>query len=210
MKKILISLIILFLISGCTQAPITQPSSEPEVEVGEGVLTVDEEGTPQTDIFTISKGSSITFDKKKITLKELDFRNELTLTIDGTDFVFYETKITEIFKGLIITPQELHFDHQGMDTHAMIEILRFKPGQDEYLLYIDQEVNIPNKGKVILKDVSTTSLKSISIKVSNEIGTIDERVHKGETKDIFGVKITNIYPRARNIGYEKYALLKIE
>lgn len=214
MKKILITLIILLFVCGCMQT--TQKSQEPEttgpeVELGEGTHDVDEQGAPQTDTFTISKGNYIMFGDKKVTVKDLNFDNELIININGKELTFYQTKQKEIFQGLVITPQEFHLDKiEGLDTYAVLKIEEFVKEPNQYIIYYNQQIDVPGNGKVILTDVLTDDRSRIAIKVVNDQGTEYAKIKKGETVEILGVKITNIFPRPRAIGYEKYAVIQIE
>lgn len=211
-KKILITLIIFLFVCGCVQQQVEQQEKTdgPEVELGEGTLNVDEQGAPQENIFTISKGNHIMFNSKKVTIKDLNFDNELILDVDGKELVFFHTKQKEIFQGLIITPQEFHLDKISDDTYAVIKIEELKLEPNQYLVYYNQEISIPGKGKVILKDVFTDNMDGVFVKVITEKGTDYARIKKGETVELFELKITNIFPRPRPIGYEKYALMQVE
>lgn len=208
MKKIIILLTLLVLISGCVDLQTETQDSGPDVELGEGASDIDQQGTPSKNTFTISEGSFITYNKKKILVKELNFRNEMTLSVDGKELIFYQTKTKEIFQDLEITPLEFHLDPEGEDTNVVLEINKLSLEPNQYLLYKDQEA-VTNKGKVVLKDVIGDKMNAIMVRVSNEQGGIEERINKGDTEEILGVTITNVYPRARAIGYEKYAIIGV-
>lgn len=219
MKKIaiLMSIILsIILLSGCiptTQIQTQKPAetqTSPNVKLGEGTTNINKTGAPQQNTFIISEGKSITFNNKKITLKNLNFRNEMTLNIDGKDYVFFQTKVMEIVKGLEIYPLEFHFDPEGEDTYVNLEIKKLVLKENEHIMYKGESLDIPNKGKIILKDVNDDNVKSIRIQVRTKDNLKEERINKMETKNLLDIKITNIYPRARAISLEKYALIRVE
>ena len=102
---------------------------------------------------------------------------------------------------------ELIYPEDG--TYVVLDIKDFKPAENQYLLYLKGEAKT-DKGTVLLKDVTGDNMGSIWVKISNEQGSEDVRIFEGESEEKFGVKVTNVFPRARAISYEKYALIQVE
>jgi len=203
MKKVLILCLLLVFVAGCV--PLENKPLDVVDRAGFGLSDALEslKGKLSSNEYLLTPASKVRVDGKLVELKDLAFDYKMIFSIDGQDYLIKETNREEIVNGLSITVTKVSFDPENKDTYAITKIAKYVPGENEYLMYIDNMVTIDGKNVKLYKFLDD---KSIYLSVDNT----DERIKEGETKVIKDLKITNVKTNLRAITSEKYSILKIE
>lgn len=205
MKKILFSLLILFLM-GCV--PLQQIKQPVEENIGE-VENLVEEGTGfvkeiVAEEYKITPGGAMTVEGIKLKVVDITPDYEILLNVDDIDYIIYETHKQEIVRGLEIVVNDKKFDPTGKNTYVILKVTKFVPGENEYLMYNNDQITVADK-VITLSSVDTDTLQSILIKVNN----IEKRLNKGQTENINNLAVTNVNTNPRAVTSEKYAIVKV-
>lgn len=207
MRKILLCILLVFIL-GCVPVAEELTGLEPG-EIEEGAEELVEEGLSFVDKiipneYRFVPGASLTILGKKVTVKDITTEYETIIQVDGTQKTIKTTQTPEYINGLNVVATELNFDGTGLNTYVILKITEFKLGEDEYLLFYKDKMEIDGK-KVELDDVYTDNKDSISVGVQG----VYARIIKGETKVLNGIEVTNVRTNPRAISSEKYAVLKL-
>lgn len=174
-----------------------------EVQTPSQPTTPDNNPPPATQTeYKLTRGDSVTVDGKKFTLVDFSIfatKLEINVNVDGQDWALYETGKPQIFNGLSITAVSI----DRFQTYVILKIEPFNLGPDEYIVKYRQDYTI--QGKVVqLFDVQDNN--GALVKVDDLENVL---IVPGDTKQVGGLKITDVEYFYRDLTTERYAILKI-
>lgn len=177
-----------------SQSPVVNPIPTP---------TPTPAPTPTTE-YTLVQGDKITVGGKTLTLVDFSiFQGMLdtVVDVDGVTRDIYETNKPEIINGLRVTP--INVDR--LQTQVTLDVRPFTLGPDEYLLEMNAGQVILGK-TLVLREVQDDN--GILVELT-ELEKGNVFVMPGDTKQIDGVKITNVESFYRSGHGERYAVVKV-
>lgn len=204
MKKALMICLILIFVAGCIT--VEEKPKDIVVRASDGLSESLEavKGDLGSDEYLMTPESRVVIGGREVTMKELAYDYKMTFKIDGQTYLITETNKEEIVNDVIITVKKVNFDPEDVDTYAIVNIIKYVPGENEYLMYYEDNV-VVGGSTVTLRRFNDDG--SIYVKVDD---LEDERVKKGETIEIRDLSITNVKTNLRAITSEKYSVLRIE
>ena len=217
MNPRLLSLLILSIfILGCTpELPATleevaaeekneDPATPEEGEPEEGEQEETEGDTAPYDNFT--EGETKDLLGHTITVTKIYTTPQIDIEVDGFSTSIKETKTEEIIKGLKIAVQVFEYDYSATgNTFITLKIEELLLGENEYLVEKGAPVVVGDK-EVYLDESRYDGAIYVSVYDKGEKTGDKEKIRSGETKEVYGLTITNTqnYFRVRH-----YAILEI-
>lgn len=203
MKKILLSLLVLFLI-GCVplqpKEELEEGPEEVESYVSEGVGFVK---MIMANEYKISPVGSIMVESTKISVESITDEYEVELLVGDTPYVIYETNKPEIVNNIEIIAKEIKYGTTPEKTYVILKAKSYQPKANEYLMHINDKITI-GEHTITLMSVDTDTLHSIQLVVD----TTDKRLNKGQTAVINNMEVTNVDTNQRAMASEKYAIIR--
>lgn len=199
MRKIL-ALFSILLLAGCLQVP------SPD-DLAEGAKNIIRDKLGQ-EIgiagFDMKEGDTVTVDSKVIRLVSFNPDYVVVFDVDGQEREMRETQDPQIVNGIELTIKYRKYDATDLEnTYVKTDIVKYVPGKDEYLFYLDDVKQILGHtvGLDMLEKDGTVTL---SVDTTNSLRVMEDR-----QEGILDIYITNIRPNHRAIASERYVILKI-
>jgi len=201
MKIKILLLIIIFLLA-CK--PI-QEKPEPTYVSEKTTEPEREEYIPITDFYKIKPNETIIFDGIPITLTELK-TSSVTIKVKDIEKTFTETNIPKIIHNLEISVFLISYDPSNIGANKVVfKINKFEQDQDQYLMYLYNEVTI--KG-ITLRLLDVKLDRSVFVDIPNKY--VRKQIKEGQNIKYGNLNITNIRGYFGGTRSEKYALLEIK
>jgi len=227
MKKLVIALAILVLISGCAkdlmeetpqpaveqpvvEAPIVQEPVVEEPVVTEPVVQEPVVETPTVmpeGIYTLKFDEPFTFDNVDLKLTDIDTSAaQFRIEVNGKQIIFHNTREPEIASGLMM--EVATFKNYGLSdprTYLNLSIKRFELGDNEYLVEKSSPVELPDGSMLSVSTrISDTNVRTASVSIT---GDNTQDVLEGKSVNFNNYTVTNL----RTFGKSKeYAWLRVE
>jgi len=202
MKKIIYILALsLIVIYGCAEEAPEVIEVEPVVEVEEVVEEIPD------NIYKI--GDEVTIGGESFIISFISQDGEIVLKQDNLEILLEGTNNRAKVNNQEVWATKLDLALDSSERTIELNIEDIELGDNDYIFDLDTKIEILGKN-VQLVDIDTDSLESISIRVTDDSESITERINKGETIEILGLKVTNIRSNPRAITYEKYAIVGVE
>ena len=199
------------------EEPVAEPEPEPEEIEAEAEEIIEE--TEETEVeeeqvtiqsseeYTLKTDNPVTFEKKTVTIKEIDLFQGLRVVVDvdGIAREIYNTQNTEIINGLKIQIIE----YQRLEGSVTIKIEHFELGTDEYL--IDTRTPLKLFGKEIkIRDIFDDGAILFDVTEGDNFDSKLE-LEEGESLTVQGITITNVdsFPSS-GIKVQRYAVIKVQ
>ena len=164
---------------------------------------------PPEQFYAYFIGDEFKVGDKTVIVKNIQQDGEITLLNNRQDITIKGTGNFAKIDDYEITLSKLNLETDPQKRSVILTIEEIKLNENEYLLDYGEEVRV--KGKTVkLKDIHTDELNTISVRVSEKLNAMTERINGGKTKQILGLNITNIRTNPRPTSYEKYAIVRIE
>lgn len=184
---------------------IEEPAPEPQEVIKEPEEPQEEPATVQNEFF-MKVGDSVKFDKKTITLVNLENipRLKAVFDVDGGEREVFGTKNVELIKGLKIMISK----YFNLENAIIAKFEKLELGVNEYLLNPREDVTMQGK-TVHLEDVQESG--AIILRISGgDIESATLRIPEGRTEPFEGLEITNIDGFPQGFKLDEYAIVKIE
>ncbi|MFH0752791.1 MAG: hypothetical protein V1914_04330 [archaeon] len=218
MKRVLIVLALLILVSGCVQMAdeeaaqplIEEPLvEEPVVEPLVEEPVVEEPVVPIDNRYELRFEVPVTVLGRTFVLTDLDSSaTRAVVTIDGTEIKLIGSREEEIYKDEL-SLMLVRFENYGLSdprTYALTEIKEFSLGPDEYLVRRDHSIKLDDANKTAVS-VSYTKQDTGGVRTATvNVGGDSETIVQGRTVTFDKFKVTNIKTFTEDT---MYALLKI-
>ena len=224
MKKLVVLLALLILVSGCAQqlmeeapakeepAPVVQPVEEEPVPIVEAVVEQPKPAEPVVneslggDKYKLHLNVPFTFEGKQVLVTDLDVSAaRVVVSVDVVEAKLIRTKEVEIVNGLEIFVDR--YDNFGLSdprTFIVLSIKKFVLGENEYLVMRDSPVLLPNGQKV---SVGNTRVDSTDVRTAPvAIGSDSSDLVQGRTERFGNYTVTNVKTFVKD---KSYAVLKI-
>lgn len=146
----------------------------------------------------------IDYNYKTIILQNINADGEVTISVDNTTWIIYQTKFSDIINGLEIQTLEIN----NKENYAILEIKPFILKQNRYLFYKGNTLPFDNTTNITLMDINNDN--SIFLYILNGrslVGKYD--IPEGESITVNNLTITNIKAYRRELGYENHAIIRI-
>lgn len=228
MKKLVILLALLILVSGCAQqvmkeapakevpasvvheqtAPVVQPPEQPKAEPPkpvENATSVVEEALGEGK-YKLKINVPFAFEGKKVLITDLDTSaTRVVVSVDDVEAKLIRTKEVEVVNGLEVFVDM--YENHGLEdsrTFVVLGIKKFVLGDNEYLVMRDSPVFLPNGQKV---SVGVTRVDSTDVRTAPvSIGSDSSDLVQGQYARFGNYTVTNVKTFVRD---RSYAILKI-
>jgi len=185
--------------------PVEPPRAELPLIIEEPEESPKEEPTIITkNEFKLTLGESVIFDGKTVKLVSVENLPRLKgiYSVGGVERDVYNTKETELISGIKIT----NIQYFNLEKGFLVRLEKLVLEEDEYL--IDTRNGLTVKGKtLVLEDVNEDGEILLHILGNG----IEGKVWIGEeqTKEVSGLKITNLYGFPSGYKLDRVAIIKV-
>ncbi len=223
MKRLVILLALLVLVSGCVQqtmeevpaevpvetpvAPVETPVETPVTPVEVPVAPVDT-GVESLggDLYRFKLNKPFTFDGKTIVLTDIDTASaQFRVTIEGDQVILVTTKEKEISHGIEVYVDVFkNYGPEDPKTYADVSLKKFVLGPNEYLV-TKKVTKLPDGSEIV---VGTTRVDSTGVRVAPVTISSDSSsdIVEGKEARFANYTVTNV---KTFVKFESYALLKV-
>ena len=199
MRKIL-ALFSILLLAGCLEVP-----SPDELKEGVKEIIRDQLGQEIGVSVDMKEGDTITVDSKIVRLVSFNSDYVVVFDVDVQEREMRETQVPQIVNGIELTIKGWKFDASSIeDNYVSANIVKYVPGEDEYLFYLDDVKTILGH-EVKLSKLDKDGSVSLMIDSVNEI-----RVREDMQEGVLDIYISNLRPNFRAIASERYVIVKVE
>ena len=190
MKRIL-SLFILLLLAGCTAPQIELQEVTNESVVEELPAITDEEITLDTaPYYNFSEGESQEILGHEVTLTKIHINPEVDLLIDGEEGSLIETKNEEIFDDLRVSINYI-YDVYQQEKYVTLKIEPLILEENQYIIRKAESITVGTKEVTLDESRADGSIRVTIHDKGTKVGVDEERIIRGETKEIYGLSLTN-------------------
>ena len=223
MKKLVILLALLILVSGCAQqimeetpakqepvveqpVPVEEPAPVVEQPVPvENATSVVEEALGEGK-YKLKINVPFTFEGKKVLITDLDTSaTRVVVSVDEVEAKLIRTKEIEVVNGLeMFVDTYVNHGLEDSRTFVVMGIKKFVLGGNEYLVMRDAPILLPNGQQV---SVGVTRVDSTDVRTAPvSVGSDSSDLVQGQSARFGNYTVTNVKTFVRD---KSYALLKI-
>lgn len=156
--------------------------------------------------FKLADKQSITYGENKVTAKSIAAGPLVDVEVDGIMGRLVETKSEEVINGLVISVIEFKFRlKDSPENYVVLSIKPLELGEDEYLLFKDEQASVGDKK---VKMIEPRSDGSVVIEVLPSYSG-NERIIAGSSKVIDNLEISPVHSFTKDKTRKAYAIIKI-
>ena len=154
-------------------------------------------------------GGNLQVGTESLIVQNIMLNGEVVLLQGSNEIIVYGTNNLARVGNKEIIVTGFNLDNDPSRRYALIKVVDIDLGDNEYLFTFKEE-KIISGVKVKFESIDTDDYESILVVLTNLKETQFLRIHRGDSQEAVGLKVTNIRPNRRPISAEKYAIIKVE